>query len=130
MEIFALFMLLLNFRLLGLADYPTKGPQHAPHGNIGPLGADGIFLGFSWSSNPLIVGTKDGIVTARLATRKPESDRWLPEPSRTSRVSLGNGEFERIKHLFTSMLEHPSAGARLLKQLLRYLELFGSISRI
>ena len=62
-----------------LYKYPTKGPKHAPHGNIGPLGADGIFLGFSWSSNTFILGTKDGIVTARSITRKPESDRWLPE---------------------------------------------------
>jgi hypothetical protein len=62
-----------------LYKYPSKGPKHAPDGNIGALGADGIFLGYSRSSNTFVVATKDGIVTARSITRKPESDRWLPE---------------------------------------------------
>ena len=62
-----------------LYKYPSKGPKHAPDGNIGALGADGIFLGYSRSSNTFVVATKDGIVTARSITRKSESDRWLPE---------------------------------------------------
>ena len=61
-----------------LYKYPTKGPKHAPHGNIGALGADGIFLGYNRSVNTFVLATKDGLVTARSITRKPESDRWLP----------------------------------------------------
>ena len=59
--------------------YPSKGPRHAPHGNVGPLGGDGVFLGYDRSSSTFIVFTAEGIVAARSITRKPESDRWCPE---------------------------------------------------
>jgi hypothetical protein len=47
-----------------LYKYPTKGPKHAPHGNIGALGADGIFLGYNRSVNTFVIATKDGLATA------------------------------------------------------------------
>ena len=62
-----------------LYKFPSKGPKHAPQGNVGPLGDDGIFLGFSWFSNTFIVGTKNGVIAVRSVTRKPESDRWIPD---------------------------------------------------
>ncbi len=58
---------------------PSGRAKHAPHGNAGALGSDGIFLSSNRSSNTSIVGTKDGVITARSTTRKPERDRWLPD---------------------------------------------------
>ena len=60
--------------------YPTKGPKHHPHGNVGALGAEGIFLGYNRGSNTFIVSDENGdITTARSITRRPECDRWDPE---------------------------------------------------
>ena len=56
--------------------YPTKGPRHAPDGNIGALGRDGTFLGYDRFSNTFLIETVDGLVQARSITRKPETERW------------------------------------------------------
>ena len=57
--------------------YPSKGPKHHPHGNIGALGAEGVFLGYNRTSNTFVIGDVDGhIVTSRSITRRPEQDRW------------------------------------------------------
>ena len=59
--------------------YPTKGPRHDPHGNVGALGADGLFLGSNRHSNTFMAWTGSEYVSARSVARKPESDRWLPD---------------------------------------------------
>ena len=57
--------------------YPSKGPKHHPEGNVGALGAEGIFVGYSRSSNTFLVSAADGeVVSTRSITRRPESDRW------------------------------------------------------
>jgi hypothetical protein len=70
---------LIGFGESVLHKYPTKGPRHDPHGNVGALGADGVFLGFSRYSNTFMIWTGKECVPVRSVTRKPESDRWLPE---------------------------------------------------
>jgi hypothetical protein len=68
-------------RLLGFGEsvlyrYPSKGPLHAPDGNIGALGAEGIFLGYSTGSNTFRVFGEQGLVAARSMTRRSHADRW------------------------------------------------------
>ena len=60
--------------------YPTKGPQHDPHGNIGAQGGDGIFLGYNKFSSTFVVGLADGSwVETRSVTRNPAAERWSSE---------------------------------------------------
>ncbi len=70
---------LLGFGESLLYRYPSKGPRHAPDGNIGALGHDGVFLGYDRFSNTFMIETDDGLVHARSITRKPEADRWNTE---------------------------------------------------
>ena len=56
--------------------YPTKGPQHDPHGNVGALGGEGIFLGDNKFSSTFVVGLAGGSwVETRSVTRKPKDER-------------------------------------------------------
>ena len=71
-------------QLLGFAEsvlyrHPSKGPRHAPDGNMGALGGQGIFLGYNMFSSTFRVYTEDGPLEARSITRRPESDRWNGE---------------------------------------------------
>ena len=50
--------------------------MHDPDGNMGSQWAEGVFLGYSRSSNTYIVHNADGITTARTMRRRPESERW------------------------------------------------------
>ncbi len=59
--------------------YPSKGPRHAPDGNLGALGHDGTFLGYDRFSNTFVLETTNGLVQARSITRKPETERWSAE---------------------------------------------------
>ena len=60
-----------------LYKFPGKGPQHAPQGNMGPLGDEAVFLGYHRTSNTFVLGTKDGkCVRARAVARRSEADRW------------------------------------------------------
>ena len=57
--------------------YPGKGPHHHPQGNVGALGAEGVFLGYNRSSNTFAIGDMQGNITAaRSVTRRPSQDRW------------------------------------------------------
>ena len=77
---------LIGFGESVLYRFPAKGPRHAPEGNMGPLGAEGIFLGFHRSSNTYIVGASDGqFVRARAVTRRAERERWNPQALATER---------------------------------------------
>ncbi len=67
---------LIGFGERVLYKFPSKGPQHAPYGNMGAVGGEGVFLGYSRQSNTFIVATESGITTARSVTRRPERDRW------------------------------------------------------
>ena len=56
--------------------YPTTGPQHDPHGNVGALGGEGIFLGYNKFSSTFAVGlADDSWVETRSVARKPEDKR-------------------------------------------------------
>ena len=48
-------------QMLGIGEavlykHPSKGPKHAPSGNMGARGGEGVFLGFNRASNTFIVG--------------------------------------------------------------------------
>ena len=78
---------LLAFGESVLYRHPAKGPQHSPDGNMGALGGEGVFLGYSRSSNTFVVGTDDGrIINARSISRRPERQRW--DPDRLAAVHL------------------------------------------
>ena len=67
---------LIGFGESILYRFPAKGPRHAPAGNMGPLGDEGIFLGFHRSSNSYVVSTNDGrCIVARAVTRRTERER-------------------------------------------------------
>ena len=70
---------LVGFGECVLYRYPTKGPRHAPDGNMGALGGEAVFLGYSMTSNTFRLHTPSGLVDARSVTRRPESDRWNGE---------------------------------------------------
>ncbi len=70
---------LVGFGERVLYKHPSKGPQHAPQGNMGATGGEGVFLGFSRRSNTYLVITENGLVEARSITRRPEQDRWRAE---------------------------------------------------
>ena len=60
--------------------YPSKGLLHNPQGNAGPLGAEGVFVGYGRNSNSFLVSTTDGqIVACRSISRRPEKQRWNSE---------------------------------------------------
>ena len=91
---------LLGFGESVLYKFPPKGPRHAPEGNMGPLGAEGIFLGLHRSTNSYLVATNDGgCVHARSVTRRPEQDRWdaqaLADVCQLPRDSRDRGEAAR-----------------------------------
>jgi hypothetical protein len=67
---------LLGFGECILYRYPSKGPHHQPDGNMGALGAEGVFLGYNRMSNTYIVANDDGFVATRSVTRRPEAERW------------------------------------------------------
>ncbi len=70
---------LLGFGECVLYRYPTKGPRHAPDGNMGALGGEAIFLGYNTSSSTFRLYTSNGPVDARSVTRRPQSERWNAE---------------------------------------------------
>jgi hypothetical protein len=71
---------LIGFGEVVLYRYPTKGPQHDPHGNIGAQGGEGIFLGYNKFSSTFIVGISDeSWIETRSVTRKPAAERWNSE---------------------------------------------------
>jgi len=70
---------ILGFAEMVLYKFPTKGPGSAPDGNMGARWGEAIFLGFSRASNTYILGTKDGIITARSISRQPVPNRWSHE---------------------------------------------------
>ena len=67
---------LLGFGESVLYRHPSKGPRHAPDGNMGTLGGQGVFLGYNVFSSTFRVYTENGPLDARAITRRPESDRW------------------------------------------------------
>ena len=89
-----------NQQLVGFGEsvlykYPSKGPQHAPHGNVGALGSDGIFVGYSLESNTFQVWTPNGMVYPRSITRKPPSERWNAEEIGKVNATPGEGRERR-----------------------------------
>ena len=68
-------------QLIGIGEmviyrFPSKGPGHDPEGNMGAQGREGVFLGYSRTSNTYIVGNSEGITKTRSITRRPLSERW------------------------------------------------------
>jgi len=55
---------------------PVKGPQAQPDGNAGSKWGDGVFLGYSRSSNTYQVATDQGMKYPRSLERVPETERW------------------------------------------------------
>ncbi len=82
---------LLGFGETVLYRYPAKGPQHAPDGNTGALGKEGVFLGFNRGSNTFHIATADGYVAARSISRVPEQERWKTSGLEQLRVMPGTG---------------------------------------
>ena len=68
--------LLLGFAETVLYKLPSKGPRANPDGNMGAKWLEGLFLGFSRSSNSYMIGTEDGVVAARSIYRRPAANRW------------------------------------------------------
>ena len=67
---------------------------------MGPLGAEGVFLGLHRSSNSYVVATSDGkCVRTRAVTRRPERERWdaqaLADICQLPRESRDRGEAAR-----------------------------------
>ncbi len=67
---------LFGFAEVVLYKLPQKGPKANPDGNMGTQWREAIFLGHNRNANTFILGTKEGIVYSRSATRRPLSDRW------------------------------------------------------
>ena len=60
--------------------HPSKGPLHHPDGNVGALGEEGTFVGYSRTSNTFMVANTTGhVVACRSVTRKHEGDRWCAD---------------------------------------------------
>ncbi len=70
---------LLCFGEVVLYKLPTKGPQHNPDGNMGTRWREGVFPGYSRSSNTYTLGTPDGKVCSRALMRRPMENRWSEE---------------------------------------------------
>ena len=68
--------LLLSFGECILYKLPTKGPDSNLDGNMGSRWLEGLFLGYSRSSNAYIVATAEGVTTARSLHRRPLENRW------------------------------------------------------
>ena len=58
---------------------PGKGPHHDPDGNMGTRWREGIFVGYSRTSNVYLVINEDGLQESRSIRRRPIDDRWRPE---------------------------------------------------
>ena len=71
--------LLLGFGETVLYKLPSKGPRANPDGNMGTKWLEGIFLGFSRSSNSYTICTDDGVTHARSIYRRPLENRWVPD---------------------------------------------------
>ena len=71
--------LLLGFAECVLYKLLTKGPRSNPDGNMGARWLEGIFLGFSRSSNSYLIATEGGITTARSLYRRPLENRWITD---------------------------------------------------
>ena len=70
---------LMGFLEAVLWKLPVKGPVSAPHGNMGARFMEGIFLGYSRTSNVYVVSTPEGIKHTRSLKRRPILNRWIPE---------------------------------------------------
>ena len=70
---------LLVFGAGVLCKLPSKGPQSAPNGNMGSRWLEGIFLGYSESSNSYTKATEDGVVAARSLYQRPIANQWSLE---------------------------------------------------
>ena len=77
--------LLLGFGECVLYKLPVKGPHSRPDGNMGSRWLEGVFLGYSRSSNTYIVATVDGVVNVRSIYRRPAENRWSFE--RVARIA-------------------------------------------
>ena len=67
---------LLGFGEVCLYKLPTKGPQHNAEGNMAARWAQGLFVGYSRSSNSYLIATDDGVKTSRELMRRPFPNRW------------------------------------------------------
>ena len=56
---------------------PAKGPIHNPDGNMGSQWAQGVFLGYSLSSNTYIVHNAEGVTTARTVRAQAACERAM-----------------------------------------------------
>ena len=81
---------MLGFGESILYRYPNKGPLHAPDGNVGALGAEGLFLGYSTGSNTFRVIGEHGLVAARSMTRRSQEARWSADALAKIRVIPGS----------------------------------------
>ena len=68
--------LLLGFGECVLYKLPSKGPHSNPDGNMGGRWLEGVFLGYSRSSNTYTVATIDGVANVRSIYRRPAENRW------------------------------------------------------
>ena len=68
--------LLLSFGKCILYKLPIKGPGSNPDGNMGSRWLEGLFLGYSRSSNAYIVATAEGVTTARSLHRRQVENIW------------------------------------------------------
>ena len=68
--------LLLGFGECVLHKLPGKGPESQPDGNMGSKWQEGVFLGYSRSSNAYVVATADGVRNTRALYRRPAANRW------------------------------------------------------
>ena len=55
---------------------PSKGPHAMPDGNAGAKWGEGVFMGYSRSSNTYRVATDQGMRYPRSLERVPEAERW------------------------------------------------------
>ena len=69
--------------------YPSKGPKHLPDGNIGALGAEGLFMGYNTSSNTFRIIGENGQVASRSMTRRSQAETWNAEALARVRVAPG-----------------------------------------
>ena len=68
--------LLVGFAETVLYKLPVKGPRANSEGNMGAKWLEGVFPGFGRPSNSYIIGTDDGVVSARTIHRRPAENRW------------------------------------------------------
>ncbi len=67
---------ILGFGETVLYKLPVKGPGSQPDGNMGTRWKEGVFIGYSRSSNTYILSTEDRLATSRSLSRLPEQNRW------------------------------------------------------